>query len=80
MGIMVLLNGVIRIAASAAGMVLAAMAVPTGTLLIIGGTGVILSGIYSFWQAAAERREGRAETMTDFEHQFTGGARPSTAT
>jgi len=78
MGIMVFLNGVIRFSASAAGMVLAAMAVPPGALLIIGGLGVILSGIYSFWQAAAENREHRAETMTEFEHQFTEGARPST--
>jgi len=80
MGIMVFLNGVIRFGASAAGMALAAMAVPPGALLIIGGLGVIFSGIYSFWQAAAERRERRAETMTEFEHQFTDGARPSTAT
>jgi len=71
-GIMVFLNGAIRLSASAAGMVLAAMAVSPQTLLIIGGVGVILSGVYSLYQAGWERRHHQPETMTAFERQFTG--------
>jgi len=70
MGIMVFLNGTIRLGASAAGMVLAAMAVPPTTLLVVGGLGVIASGLYSLGQAGRERREKRPETMTEFERQF----------
>ena len=70
MGIMVFLNGTIRLSASAMGMVLAAMAVPPGALLLMGGLGVSLSGAYSLWQAHVDRREQRPETMTDFERQF----------
>lgn len=73
MGIMVFLNGAIRLGASAMGMVLAAMAIPPGMLMIIGGLGVILSGFYSLWQAARERRELRPETMAEFERQFLPG-------
>ncbi len=47
MGIMVFLNGIIRFSASAAGMMLAAMAVSPQTLLVVGGIGVIFSGFYS---------------------------------
>jgi small neutral amino acid transporter SnatA (MarC family) len=68
----VFLNGVIRFSASAAGMVLAAMAVSPQTLLIIGGSGVILSGLYSLRQAARERKQRRPETMAEFERQFAG--------
>jgi len=78
MGIMVFVNGAIRLSASAAGMVLAAMAVSPQTLLIIGGTGVILSGLYSLYQAAWERKQHQPETMTEFERQFTGYQPPPT--
>ncbi|GEM_PF-692125 len=71
MGIMVFLNGVIRFSASAAGMALAALEVAPQTLLIIGGIGVILSGCYSLYQAAWERRHHRPETIPEFERQFT---------
>jgi len=71
MGVMVFLNGVIRLVASAAGMVLAAMAVPPGTLILVGGIGVMLSGVYSLYHAAWERKRRCPETMTDFERQFT---------
>jgi hypothetical protein len=74
MGIMVFLNGTIRLGASATGMVLAAMAVPPGALLIVGGLGVIAAGVYSLWQAARERRQRLPETMTEFETQFTKAA------
>jgi len=74
MGIMVFLNGTIRLGASAAGMVLVAMAVPPGTLLIVGGLGVMAAGVYSLWQAARERRQRLPETMTEFETQFTKAA------
>ncbi len=70
MGIIVFLNGAIRISASATGMILAALAVPSGVLLLMGGLGVIFSGVYSLWQAHVEHRENRPETMTDFERQF----------
>ncbi|MBN1853086.1 MAG: hypothetical protein JW829_10195 [Pirellulales bacterium] len=70
MGMMVFLNGVIRFSASAAGMVLAAMAVSPQALLTLGGIGVILSGFYSLHQAAWERRQHQPETMTEFEHRF----------
>jgi len=46
MGIMVFLNGAIRLTASAMGMVLSAAAFRPGTLLAVGGSGVILSGVY----------------------------------
>ncbi|NLS94365.1 MAG: MFS transporter [Planctomycetaceae bacterium] len=72
MGIMVFLNGIIRFSASAAGMTLAAMAVSPQTLLVIGGVGVILSGVYSLWQAARERRHHQPETIAEFERQFAG--------
>jgi hypothetical protein len=58
--------------AATGGILLAAMAVPPGALLVIGGLGVILSGVYSLWQATAERRERRPQTMTEFERQFLG--------
>ena len=70
MGIMTFLNGVIRLSASAAGMVLAKMEVSPQTLLIIGGIGVIFSALYSLHQAAWERRHHHPETMTDFERRF----------
>jgi hypothetical protein len=70
MGIMVFLNGAIRLLASAAGMLLAGMAVSPRTLLIVGGSGVILSGFYSLYQAARERRQHQPETITAFERQF----------
>ena len=73
MGIMVFLNGIIRFSASAAGMMLAAMAVSPQTLLVVGGIGVIFSGFYSLYQAAAERKRHQPETMAEFERQFTGG-------
>jgi hypothetical protein len=75
MGIMVFLNGGIRMAASASGMVLAASAVQPGTLLVVGGLGVILSGVYSLWQGIRERRERHLATIADFESLFTAGDR-----
>jgi len=72
MGVIAFLNGAIRLGASAAGMVLAAMAIPPGVLLILGGLGVMLSGVYSLWQAMRERQEHRPPTMTEFEREFLG--------
>lgn len=72
MGIMVILNGAVRLSAAAAGMVLAAMAVSPQTLLMIGGCGVIVSGVYSLYQAAWERKLHQPETLTEFERQFAG--------
>jgi hypothetical protein len=70
-GIMVFLNGATRLIASAAGIGLAALAVPPGALLIVGGMGVILSGAYSLWQGRRERRQRLPDTIQDFERQFT---------
>ena len=72
MGMMVFLNGVIRLGASAAGMILAALSIPPGALLVAGGLGVLVSGVHSLWQARRERRKNAPETMTDFETQFVG--------
>ena len=70
MGVMVFVNGAIRLVASAAGMGLAALSIPPGVLLTIGGLGVVLSGVYSLWQAAWERKHRGPETMTEFEHRW----------
>ncbi len=70
MGVMVFLNGAIRLLASAAGMGLAALSIPPAVLLTVGGLGVVLSGVYSFWQAAWERQHRGPETMTEFERQW----------
>jgi hypothetical protein len=70
MGVMVFLNGAIRLVASTASMVLVARNVPPVALIVVGGVGVILSGVYSLWQGVREKRERRPDTMTDFEHQF----------
>lgn len=70
-GIMVFLNGITRFSASAAGMALAALAVSPQTLLVLGGTGVIVSGVYSLYQAGWEKRHHRPETIAEFERQFT---------
>ncbi len=67
MGIMVFLSGAIRFTASAMGMVLSAAAFQPGTLLVVGGLGVILSGAYSLWQGLRERREKHLATIADFE-------------
>lgn len=75
MGMMVFLNGAIRLGASAAGIVLVALAVPPGALLVAGGLGVIASGVHSLWQARRERREHGPETMADFETQFVEESR-----
>jgi hypothetical protein len=72
MGVMVFLDGTLRLAASAAGMALVFYGVPPGALIIIGGLGVMLSGLYSLWMASVERREQRPETMSEFERQFNG--------
>ncbi len=75
MGIMVFLNGAIRLAASATGMFLSAHAFRPGTLLVAGGLGVILSGVYSLWQGLRERREEHLATIADFESHFTAAKR-----
>ncbi len=72
MGIMVFLDGSLRLLASATGMALAYHGVAPRNLIVIGGLGVILSGVYSLWMAVVERREQRPETMADFERQFDG--------
>ena len=73
-GVMVFLNGVTRLTASAMGMVLAGLKVPTTTILMLGGVGVILSGVYSLVQARRERREHRPQTVAEFESQFLNHA------
>jgi hypothetical protein len=68
--IMVFLYGLVRIAAAFAGMMLAAWAFQPVTILWIGGAGVIVSGVYSLWQAAREQKEHLPQTFTQFESQF----------
>lgn len=75
MGVMVFLNGSIRLLASAAGIGLAALSIPPGVLLIAGGCGVLLSGVYSLWQAAWERQHCGPETISEFEHRWEGPRR-----
>jgi len=71
MGILVFLNGVVRLTASGLGMILSAYAIHPGTLMVAGGLGVMLSGLYSLWQGIRERREKNLATIADFESQFT---------
>ena len=73
MGVMVFLNGAVKLLASAAGMGLAALAIPPGVLLLAGGAGVVLSGVYSLWQAAWDRQHLGPETMVEFEQQWRIG-------
>lgn len=75
MGIMVFLNGAVRFAASAAAIGLAACEFQPGTLMVVGGLGVILSGIYSLWQGLRERREKQLATIADFEAMFAAEKR-----
>ncbi len=70
MGVMVFLNGVIRLLASLTGMLLMALNVQPGWLLAFGGLGVILSGFYSLKQALSEPKYRGPETIAEFEHQF----------
>jgi hypothetical protein len=77
MGIMVFLNGVIRLTASAAGMALGAkfLAESPGTFLVVGGTGVILCGAYSLWEGLRQRKQEHLATIADFESQFADAER-----
>jgi len=75
MGMMGFLTGAIRLGASAVAIVLTALAVTPETLLLVGGSGVILSGVYSLRQAKREKKEHRPETIAELESQFTGPQR-----
>lgn len=78
MGIMVFLNGIIRFSASAAGMILAALAVSPQTLLVVDGIGVIFSGFYSLIQGGIERNRHQPETIGRVRtpiHRRTTGAK-----
>jgi hypothetical protein len=69
-GMMVFLNGITRFAGSGAAIALAAFGVTPVTLLVVGGLGVIAAGVYSLWQAGADRKEHQPETIAEFEAQF----------
>jgi len=71
MGIMVFLDGGLKALASMVGMALTFHGVPPVALILIGGVGVILSGVYSLWMASIERRERCPRTMAEFERQFS---------
>jgi hypothetical protein len=73
LGIMAFLSGLLRLLASAAGMVLASRGVSPATLLTLGGLGVLGSGVYSLRQAARERREQQPATIAEFEARFQKG-------
>ncbi len=69
-GIMVFLTGASKLAGSAAAIALAALGLSATELLMVGGAGVMLAGVYSYWQAACERRQHRPDTIVEFEAQF----------
>jgi hypothetical protein len=75
MGIMVFLSGAVRFTASATAMGLAAFHFQPSTLMVVGGLGVILSGVYSLWQGLQERRDKQLATIADFEAMFAGEKR-----
>jgi hypothetical protein len=70
MGVMVFLNGAIRLLASLTGMLLMALEVPPVALLAAGGAGVILSGLFSLAQTIGQPKRLDPRTIADFEHQF----------
>jgi MFS family permease len=69
-GMMVFVNGATKLAGSATAIALTARGIPATTLLAVGGTGVILAGLYSLWQAGCDRKEHRPATIAEFEAQF----------
>lgn len=69
-GLMVFLNGITKVAASLLAMALAGLAMSPVAFLVVGGAGVILSGVYSLRQAARDRRENRPQTIAEFESRF----------
>jgi hypothetical protein len=70
MGVMVFLNGAIRLLASITGMLLMALAVPPVVLLAAGGVGVMLSGLFSLAQTISQPKRRDPRTIAEFEHQF----------
>jgi hypothetical protein len=73
-GIMVFLNGVIKIVASTTGMVMASYEFQPQTLLCIGGIGILASSFYSLLQARRDRREHRPATFAEFESCYAQAA------
>ena len=71
MGILTFLNGVMRLGAGAISSVIVAYSSPAAVLLI-GGMGVIFSGLYSWVLALRERTHKNIATIADFEAQFEG--------
>jgi MFS family permease len=69
-GMMVFTHGASRLLGSLAAMGLAAASAQPVDLLVIGGVGVVLSGVYSLLQAARDRRERQPQTIAEFEAQF----------
>ncbi len=70
-GVMVFTHGTSRLLASLTAMALVAHSAQPCDLMVIGGIGVILSGVYSLWQAVRERKERQPQTIAEFEAQFT---------
>ena len=71
LGILIFVNGLLRIGAPAVGaLVLSATGSSKPMLFLLGGLGVILSGIYSLAEARRERGDRRLATIASFEAQF----------
>ena len=79
LGIMALLNGTVRLIASAAGMALMWWHVAPTTLLAVGGLGIIAVGLYSLVESRAERHQANLATIAAFEAQFTTPTPPAPA-
>ena len=54
------------------GLLLGALGCPLPVLFLIGGLGVMLSGLHSLWEARLERGVRGLATIADFEGQFRG--------
>ena len=68
LGLLVFLNGIMRMTAPACGAWILSVPGSSRTVLfLVGGVGVILSGLHALWRARIERGNQRFATMADFE-------------
>jgi len=72
-GILVFFNGLIRLTAPAIGAwILAASDSSRSLLFLVGGLGVLFSGLYSWRQARREETDPALSTIADFEAAYAG--------
>ena len=69
MGLLMFMNGVMRLFAPMLGAALLLRYGRAG-MLYIGGAGVLLSALHSFYEYRRERSDKDLATIADFEHQF----------